>query len=201
VSEARQQQLIQEQQQRSAQYARELQNQEGIARERANQLQQQRRLAQYRYQQRYLQRLRQQQRLAAERARYYNYSQDPYFYSAPSYRYYRSGRYYDTNQYGADLLRQGVNSGYEEGFYAGQADRQDGWRYGYRDSYAYQDANFGYLGFYVPQNDYNHYFREGFQRGYEDGYYGRNQYGRSYNGTFEILANVLAQILAFSSLR
>ena len=53
----------------------------------------------------------------------------------------------------------------------------------------------------MPQGDYNHYFRDGFQRGYDDGYYGRSQYGRSYNGTFEILANILAQILNFRSLR
>jgi hypothetical protein len=94
-----------------------------------------------------------------------------------------------------------VNNGYEEGYLAGQADRQDGWRFGYRDSYAYEDANYGYNGFYVPQNDYNYYFREGFQRGYDDGYYGRSQYGRSYNGTYEILANLLSQILNLRSLR
>ena len=35
------------------------------------------------------------------------------------------GRYYETNQYGADLLRQAVNYGYDQGVRAGQADRQD----------------------------------------------------------------------------
>jgi hypothetical protein len=182
-------------------YARELPQYEQRARQRALALQQQRRLAQYRYQQRYLQRLQQQQRLVTERARYYNYNQDPYFYSAPIYRYSRGGSYYDINQYGADLLRQAVNNGYEEGYLAGQADRQDGWRSGYRDSYAYEDANYGYNGFYVPQNDYNYYFREGFQRGYEDGYNSQSQYGRSYNGKYEILGTLLAQILNLTALR
>jgi hypothetical protein len=45
----------------------------------------------------------------------------------------------------------------------------------YRDCYAYQDANFGYDGYYEDQGAYNHYFREGFRRGYEDGYYSRYQ--------------------------
>jgi hypothetical protein len=67
------------------------------------------------------------------------------------------------------LLRQAVNYGYQEGFRAGEADRQDRWRSNYRDSYAYQDANYGYNGYYVDRGDYNYYFREGFRRGYEDG--------------------------------
>ena len=75
------------------------------------------------------------------------------------------------------MLRQAVNYGYEEGFAAGQADRQDRWAFNYQDSYAYQDGNYGYGGFYVERDDYNYYFREGFRRGYEDGYYGRYRYG------------------------
>ena len=76
------------------------------------------------------------------------------------------GRSYSTNQYGADYVRLAVNNGYEEGFYAGQADREDRWTRGsYRDSYGYQDANYGYNGRYIDQPQYNHYFREGFRRG------------------------------------
>ena len=45
-----------------------------------------------------------------------------------------------------------MNYGYEEGFQAGQADREDNWRgAGYQNSYAYQDANYGYNGYYVSQ--------------------------------------------------
>jgi hypothetical protein len=156
-------------------------------------------MAQYRYQQRYLARLREQQRRIQE-ARYYNYNSDPFFYTAPSYRYYRSGRYYEINRYGADLLRQAVNNGYEEGFRAGQADREDGWRNSYRDAYAYQDANYGYTGYYVDQSEYNYYFREGFRRGYEDGYNSRYQYGSYSNGKYAILGAVLSGILNLTSL-
>jgi hypothetical protein len=118
-----------------------------------------------------------------------------------SIRYNRGGSYYETNQYGADLLRQAVNYGYREGFRSGQADPQDRWNSNYQGSYAYQDANYGYGGYYVDQGDYNYYFREGFRRGYEDGYNSRNQYGRSSNGTYTILGPVLFQILNLESLR
>ncbi|MEK6286204.1 MAG: hypothetical protein AABO57_10720 [Acidobacteriota bacterium] len=83
------------------------------------QLQQQKRMARYRFQQQYLQRLRQEQ-LSLRNGRNYNYGRDPYFYTPPSFRYSRGGSYYETNQYGANLVRQAVNYGYEEGFRAGQ---------------------------------------------------------------------------------
>jgi hypothetical protein len=176
-----------------------LDQQQRLAQQQNAQLQQQKRMAQYRFQQQYLQRLRQQQ-LSLRNARNYNYGRDPYFYTPPSYRYSRGGRYYETNQYGANLLRQAVNYGYEEGFRAGQADREDHWGYNFEDSYAYRDANYGYSGYYVDRDDYNHYFREGFRRGYEDGYYSRYQYGRRSNGKYVILGVVLGAILVLEAL-
>ncbi|MEO8726889.1 MAG: hypothetical protein ABI383_12310 [Acidobacteriaceae bacterium] len=124
-----------------------------------------------------------------------DYDNDPGYYTAPSYRYSRGGNYYQTNRYGADLLRQSVNNGYQEGFQAGQADREDHWRPDYQDSYAYQDANYGYDGDYIDQGDYNYYFRQGFQRGYEDGYNSRYQYGTYSNGSYSILGAILSGIL------
>ena len=93
------------------------------------------------------------------------------------------------------MLRNAVNYGYEEGFRSGQADRQDGWGYNYDNSYGYQDASYGYDGYYVDMDTYNYYFREGFRRGYEDGYYGRYQYGQYSNGKYEILGAVLSAVL------
>lgn len=122
-----------------------------------------------------------------------------YYYAPPSYRYYRSGRYYQVSQSGADMLRQAVNYGYEEGVRAGLSDREDGWRFNYQDSYAYQDATFGYTGYYVDLNDYRYYFREGFRRGYEDGFYGRSRYGRHSNGAYNLLSTILQQILNLQS--
>jgi hypothetical protein len=200
LSEARQQQLITEQQQRSANYAVLLGQRQQRAEQLAANLRAQKRLNQYQFQQAYINRLREQQQLV-EQARYYNYNQDPYFYSAPNYRYSYGGRYYETNQYGVDTLRQSLNSGYEEGYQAGQADRQDGWRADYRNSYAYQDANYGYNGMYVNQTDYNYYFRQGFQRGYQDGYNSRSQYGQIVNGKYQLLGSLLSTLLNLTTLR
>ena len=195
-----QQALIGQQQQRLAQYNQHLDQQQRLAQQQSAQLQQQNRRAQYRLQQQYVARLRQQQVRVQSQGRY-NYGRDPYFYTPPSYRYSRGGRYYETNQYGVDLLRQAVNYGYDQGRRAGLADRQDRWQSNYEGSYAYQDANYGYTGFYVDRDDYNTYFREGFRRGYEDGYNGRYRYGRYVNGRGTILGAVLATILNFESIR
>lgn len=201
LSEVRQQQLIAEQQRRSAEYGERLRQEELLAQKRAAILQQEKRQAQYKYQQRYVEKLREQRRFT-DNWRSYDYGRDPYFSSAPSYRYSYGGRYYDINQYGADLLRESVNNGYQEGFLAGQADQQDGWNRGYRSSFAYEDANYGYTGLYVDQSQYNHYFRQGFSRGYEDGFGNRQRYGRGNDGgRYQILASVLSQILGLRALR
>jgi flagellar biosynthesis/type III secretory pathway protein FliH len=99
------------------------------------------------------------------------------------------------------LLRQAVNHGYEEGFRTGEADRQDHWRSDYQGSYAYRDANYGYSGYYLAQDDYNYYFRQGFRRGYEDGFNSRYEYGRYSNGSYSMLEVIVSQVLNFESMR
>lgn len=174
------------QRQRLSQYSQQRRQLDRLAQQRETRLQQQRRQAHLRFQQQYLERLRQDQS-NLRNARSYEYS-------TPNYRYSRGGRYYRTNQYGADMLRQAVNHGYERGVRAGQADREDRARFSYRDSYAYQDASYGYNGYHVDLNEYRYYFREGFNRGYQDGYYSRSQYGSNSNGAFSLLGNILQQI-------
>jgi hypothetical protein len=193
-----QRQRTQMEQQRATQYRQRLDQQVRFSQQQAAQMQQQRRINEYRAQQQYLAQLRQQQ-LRLQTAR--NYSNDPYIRTAPSYRYAYSGISRETNQYGADVLRQAVNYGYQEGVRFGQADRQDGLPANYRNSFAYQDANYGYSGYYVDQADYNYYFRQGFQRGYADGYYSQSQYGTSLNGTPSILATLISSILGLTSFR
>jgi flagellar biosynthesis/type III secretory pathway protein FliH len=166
-----------------------------LAHERAALLERQKRMAQYRFQQEYLERVRQQQIYLRDHR--FDYDHDPYFYTAPIYRYNRGGRFYEINDYGAKMLRQAVNYGYEEGFRAGKADREDRWSYNYEDSYAYRDANYGYSGYYIERDDYNYYFREGFQRGYEDGFNSSYRYGRFVDGTPSILETIMSQILNF----
>lgn len=175
------------QQQRVNQYNQQWKNSQTIKKPRYRQLQEQRRNAYLRYQQRYWERLRRDQ-IRLQQARYY----DNYY---NNYRYNRGGNSYYTSQYGAQMLRDAVNNGYEEGFYAGQADRQDGWRSDYNNSYGYQDAAYGYDSYYVSMEEYNYYFREGFRRGYEDGYYSRNRYGNYSNGKYTILGAVIGAII------
>jgi TolA-binding protein len=179
------------QQQRLNQYSQQRRQLDRLAQQRETRLQQQRRQAHLRFQQQYLERLRQDQ-INLQNARSNEYS-------APNYRYSRGGRYYQTNQYGVDMLRQGVNHGYERGVRAGQADREDRARFSYKDSYAYQDASYGYNGYHVDLNEYRHYFREGFNRGYQDGYYSRSQYGSNSNGSLSLLGNILQQVFNVQS--
>jgi hypothetical protein len=195
-----QQALMVRQEQRLAQYRNHLDQQQRAAQQQSAALQRQNRGAQHGYQEQYVAGLRQQQ-LRVQGQDRYDFTRELYLYQAPGYRYSRGGHYYETNQYGVDLLRQAVNTGYQQGRLAGVADQQDHWPFDYRTSYAYLDANYGYSGFYVDQYDYNNYFREGFRRGYDDGYYGRDQYGAYANGRTSILASVLGGILVFEALR
>ena len=173
---------------RANQYRQGITRRQSYALQRQRLLEQQRRIAQLRYQQRYLERLRQDQ-LRLQSWRYSDYGPS-------NYRYSRGGSYYETNRYGADMLRQAVNQGYAEGFRAGQADREDGYGFSPQDSIGYEDASYGYNAYYVDMIEYQHYFREGFRRGYEDGYYSRSQYGRYSNGNGSILGAILETILS-----
>ena len=148
-------------------------------------------VARVRAQQAYNDRLRAQQRYWST-TRY-----NAYFNTPMTHRYAIGGRYYQTNRYGVDIIRQAAQHGYAEGVRAGQADRYDGWRYDYRDSWAYRDGGFGYHGRYIDRQHYAHYFREGFRRGYEDGYYGQGRYGRYDNraGQYLMIGAILAAIL------
>lgn len=113
------------------------------------------------------------------------------------YRYYRAGNYYYTSQYGIQMIEDAINRGYEEGYYSGQADREDGWGFNATSSYAFLDASYGYDSYYISMDEYNHYFREGFRRGYEDGYYSRYNYGRYDNGRYNVLGGILEAIFTF----
>ena len=181
-------------------YRQHLDQQQHVYQQSLAQLQQEKRMSQYNYQRQYSAQMLEQQRRYVN-AHIPNFRYDPFFRTAFDRRYNRGGIYYETNRYGETHLQQAIQNGYAEGFRAGMADRQDRWRSDYERSVAYQDANYGYNGYYVSLNDYNYYFREGFRRGYEDGYYGRYQYGRRINGRYSILDSVLAGILTFQMLR
>lgn len=186
---------VEEEQGRNEQYRVRADQQAQAARRENDEREEAKRMAQVRADQAYAERLEQQrqQQLRIERT----YENERY----TNYRYNVGGIYRETNQYGVDLLRQAVNNGYLEGVRAGQADRQNRWPPSFQNALAYRDADDGYTGNYVGQSDYSYYFREGFERGYEDGYYRRSQYGNYSNGTGSILGDILSSILGLQPVR
>jgi hypothetical protein len=195
IDRDQQQRRIEEQRRQQAQWQREEANRRAQFERQRHDLERQRRNAQYRYQQDYWRRWQAEQ--ARRRTLRIDYN-DPFFYTPYNYRYSYGGRWYGTNSYGARMLEQAVRDGYREGWYAGQADRADRWRFDYDGNIGYLDGSYGYYGQYVSLGDYRYYFRQGFQRGYQDGYYGRSQYGLHGSGGAMILPAILGMILAFS---
>lgn len=122
------------------------------------------------------------------------------------YRVNRDGRWYTTDQRGADLLRQAVNEGYRQGFNAGRSDYQGNRSSSWSNQSVYRTGTYGYQNG-VDRTQYQYYFRQGFQRGYQDGsnsryqngYSGDFDYGTYNNGTPSILGTILNQLLNIQS--
>ena len=122
------------------------------------------------------------------------------------YRVARNGSFYNTDGRGADLLRQAVNEGYRQGFEAGRTSRSDLRRGDWSRSNVYRSATMGY-DTHVDRKQYQYYFREGFQRGYQDGsnhqfevdHNGDYQYGTRQGGSVNILNSILGSILNIQS--
>ena len=131
----------------------------------------------------------QQRRAEREQQRY-----DQQRYQRRMYRVYNG---YQTDERGVQILRDAVNRGYQQGFYAGQNGRRNG-GYGYNNSSAYRNGTYGYNS-YVNSSAYRYYFQQGFQRGYQDGYNSRYQYGYRSNNGLNILGSILSGILNISS--
>jgi flagellar biosynthesis/type III secretory pathway protein FliH len=110
------------------------------------------------------------------------------------YRVYRNGGWYQTDNRGAEMLRQAVRAGYEQGYRAGQSDRSSRRGGRWNNNSMYRSGTYGYQS-YVDRGQYQYYFQQGFQRGYQDGYNSRQQYGRSNSGSISILGNILSGIL------
>jgi hypothetical protein len=114
------------------------------------------------------------------------------------YRVTRNGRNYNTDGRGAELLRQAVNQGYQQGYTAGRSDRSSRRRSSYSNQSMYRSGNYGYDS-HVNRGQYQYYFQQGFQRGYQDGYNSRNRYGSNNGGSVNILSSILGSILNIQS--
>jgi len=115
---------------------------------------------------------------------------------AERWRVRHSGRNYDIDRSQADMLRQAVNAGYQQGYQAGREGRTNRRRgnSSYRTNTSYREATHGYNSG-VDHGLYQYYFQQGFQRGWQDGYNSRFQYGRNQGGTVNILGNIVESIL------
>jgi hypothetical protein len=126
--------------------------------------------------------------------------------AASRYRVYRNGSYYNTDNRGAELLRQAVNEGYRQGFEAGRRDRNGRRGVSWSNSNVYRSGSMGYQT-HVNRSQYQYYFRQGFQRGYQDGsnskyqdgYNGQYEYGSNENGSLNILGTILNSVLNLQS--
>ena len=107
-------------------------------------------------------------------------------YQRRTYRVYNG---YQTDDRGVQILRDAVNRGYQQGFYAGQNGRRNR-NSSYNNLSAYRSGTYGYNS-YVNSSTYRYYFQQGFQRGYEDGYNSRYQYGYRSNNGVNILGSIL----------
>jgi hypothetical protein len=103
-----------------------------------------------------------------------------------------------TSRDGALLLRRAVDDGYEQGWSVGRRDMSAHQSFSVRSGPLYRSALLGYSAGSVPSSDYQYYFREGYDRGYQDGFYQRNQYGTVSAGRATILGTVLGTILGFT---
>jgi hypothetical protein len=73
--------------------------------------------------------------------------------------------------------------GYRDGVTAGQQDHERNVRSNFRATPSYQNADSGYRASYGDRDAYRLQFRDGFERGYQDGY-GRSQYATDGGGYF-----------------
>lgn len=126
--------------------------------------------------------------------------------TAGRYRVYRNGVYYNTDNRGADMLRQAINEGYRQGFAAGRSDYSGRRNISWTNNNVYRNGTYGYSNG-VDRGQYQYYFRQGFQRGYQDGsnsryqngYSGNYEYGYSEGGTLNVLGTILNAVLNIQS--
>jgi hypothetical protein len=101
----------------------------------------------------------------------------------------------------ADLLRQAVNYGYEQGFRAGEADRQDRWRSNYQGSFAYQDASYGYTAITSTRTSTTTIFGRAFVTATKSDSTAAINTGNIRTARISCRGSPLGQILGFPSLR
>ncbi|HWS56886.1 MAG TPA: hypothetical protein VN228_22300 [Pyrinomonadaceae bacterium] len=76
-----------------------------------------------------------------------------------------------------DLRQTALNAGYNEGMKEGREDRSRNERFNFSDESDYRSATKDYSSRLGDRSTYQTYFRQAFQNGYRDGYYGNTGSG------------------------
>lgn len=125
-----------------------------------------------------------QQRRAEREARHRG---DYGYYGDDDDGYYRNNRrnnrgYDGYGNYGGsfDLRQTALNAGYNEGMKEGRKDRERNERFNFANESDYREATKDYSSRLGDRYTYQRYFREAFQNGYRDGYYGNTGYYPNY---------------------
>jgi hypothetical protein len=105
-----------------------------------------------------------------------------------------NGRYYNVDTTQADILREAIRQGYQQGYTAGRDARSNHRRNNYRSLTVYREGTYGYSSG-VERGQYQYYFQQGFDRGWQDGYNSRFNYGRETNGAVAITDTILNGLL------
>jgi hypothetical protein len=134
--------------------------------------------------------------------------QNPFEYGPPYYGYSNhSGRYgpvlfsypynaYSNDVYVDELTRRSYNSGYEEGFLAGQAARYNGYNESaYNDPYFSEDAGYGYGAYSICLNRQRRLLSDGYGRGYQDALNRNNIYDARNGGDVDLVSLMLSSAL------
>ena len=131
-----------------------------------------------RQQRREIRRDRRDDRRDARRDGYYD--NDGYYGNNGSYGGYNNDNY--VNYGGSYQLRQtALNAGYNNGMEEGRRDRERNERFNFQDESDYRNATKDYSSRLGDRYAYQRYFREAFQNGYRDGYYGNTGNGGYYD--------------------
>lgn len=88
---------------------------------------------------------------------------------------YRGGNGYRDYDRRYDRYDPAVDNGYRDGLNLGQQDARKGKSYRVQKHDEYEDADRGYNRSYGDKNVYKSQYRQAFQNGYSDGYYGRGR--------------------------
>ena len=85
------------------------------------------------------------------------------------------------------------NSGYEEGFLAGQAARYNGYNESaYNDPYFSEDAGYGYGAYSICLNRQRRLLSDGYERGYQDALNRNNIYDAQNGGDVDLVSLMLS---------